>query len=161
VKQGQVITMKQAEDILNKDLERFVDGVNELVKVEVNQHQFNALVSLSFNVGLGNLEKSTLLKLVNQKEFGRASLEFTKWNKAGGKVLAGLTRRRQAESKMFTTPVPVVKPKPKAVYHTVVKGENLTVIGMKFKQSLPTILKLNPSIKDPHTIKIGQRIRVK
>ena len=97
VKEGQVITQAQADSLLVKDLQRFVDGVNKLLKVEVTQCQFDALESFSYNCGLGSLQKSTLLKCVNAKWWTNASKEFLKWNKAGSKVLAGLTRRRIAE----------------------------------------------------------------
>jgi lysozyme len=122
VKEGQVITQAQADDILRKDLKRFVEGVEELVKVTISQSQFDALVSFAFNVGLGNLEKSTLLKLVNKRDFSGASLEFLKWDKADGKVLKGLTKRREAERKLFTTHV---ASKPVAVTKSAYKGNSL------------------------------------
>lgn len=111
VKPNQTITAQQAEDLLKKDLQKFVDGVNSLVKSTINQYQFDALVSFAYNCGLGNLQNSTLLTLVNKRDFSGASLEFAKWNKAGGTVLAGLTRRREAERKLFTT-LPPAPPKP-------------------------------------------------
>lgn len=101
VKTGQTITLKQAEELLVKDLQKFVKGVNEAVKTEITQNQFDALVSFAYNCGLGALRESTLLKLVNKKQFEAASLEFAKWNKGGGKVLAGLTRRRKTEHDLF------------------------------------------------------------
>jgi lysozyme len=98
---GQVITEAQAEALLIKDLSRFESGVTELVKVPLTQNQFDALVSFSFNLGLGNLKSSTLLKKLNAKDYLGASKEFERWNKAGGKVLNGLTRRRLAEKELF------------------------------------------------------------
>lgn len=98
---GQVITEPQAEALLIKDLSRFESGVNDLVKVPLTQNQFDALVSFSFNLGLGNLKSSTLLKKLNAKDYLGASKEFERWNKAGGKVLNGLTRRRLAEKELF------------------------------------------------------------
>lgn len=98
---GEVITEAQAETLLIKDLSRFESGVTELVKVPVTQNQFDALVSFSFNLGLGNLKSSTLLKKLNAKDYTGASKEFERWNKAGGKVLNGLTRRRLAEKELF------------------------------------------------------------
>lgn len=84
--------------IANKDFGEFV---NKVVKVELNQNQFDALVSFAYNLGNGNLQNSTLLKKVNQKDFVGASKEFVKWNKAGGKELVGLTRRREKERDLF------------------------------------------------------------
>ena len=95
------ITQQQAEDLLAKDLVQFEVGVTKAVKVTLNQNQFDALVSFSFNLGLGNLNSSTLLKKLNAGDYQGASLEFERWNKAGGKVLAGLTRRRLAEKELF------------------------------------------------------------
>lgn len=101
VKPNMTITKAEAENLLLKDISRFEVGVEKLVKVPISSNQFSALVSFSFNLGLGNLEKSTLLKLLNQKKYTEASNEFVKWNRAGGKVLAGLTRRREAEKSLF------------------------------------------------------------
>ena len=67
----------------------------------INQNQFDALVAFSYNCRFGALAKSTLLRKLNQKDYKGAANEFLKWNKAGGKVLAGLTRRREAERKLF------------------------------------------------------------
>ena len=86
------------EYIANKD---FGDKINTLVKVELNQNQFDALVSFCYNLGIGNFKSSTLLKKINQADFKGASEEFIKWNKAGGKILDGLTRRRQKEKELF------------------------------------------------------------
>lgn len=101
VKEGMIITEEQANNLLMKDVERFEEGVSSLVSVPISQNQFDALVSFSFNLGLGNLKSSTLLRKLNSKDYIGASLEFIKWNRAGGKVLTGLTRRRQAEQAMF------------------------------------------------------------
>ena len=96
-----VIDEHTAEAYLLMDLEVAVDGVSSLVKVGVSDNSFGALVSFAFNLGLGNLSKSTLLKLVNQGKIKEAAEEFVKWNKAGGMVLAGLTKRREAEKALF------------------------------------------------------------
>lgn len=101
VKSGMVITKEEAEDLLKQDVSRFESGVNNLVKVPLTQNQFDALVSFSFNLGLGNLKSSTLLKKLNISDYSGAANEFLRWNRAGGKVLNGLTRRRQAEKDMF------------------------------------------------------------
>jgi lysozyme len=103
---NQTITQAEADTLLRHDLDKFEDGVMNLVKVPINQNQFDALVSFSFNLGLGNLGNSTLLKYVNAKNFTAAAKEFAKWNKAGGEVLDGLTKRRAAEAALFSKPVP-------------------------------------------------------
>jgi lysozyme len=99
--QGQRITVQQAEDLLRKDVERFEKAVERLVTVELSQEQFDALVSFTYNLGEGALAKSTLLKVLNRGEYSKAAVQFDQWNKAGGKVLAGLVARREAEEQLF------------------------------------------------------------
>ena len=101
VKENVKITTQEAEDFLEQDLKRFEDGVNRLVQVEITQNQFDALVSFVYNLGIGSLQKSTLLKKINAGLFDEAAEQFLKWDKAGGKKLAGLTRRRKAERELF------------------------------------------------------------
>jgi lysozyme len=98
------LTMEQAETLLRNDLHATSLPVEGLVKVSVTDNQFAALVSFAFNVGVNNLRNSTLLRKLNQGDYEGAALEFAKWNKAGGKVLPGLTRRRAAEAMLFRTP---------------------------------------------------------
>ena len=98
---GKVITEAQADELLQDDLDRFEKAVTRLVTVPLTQHQYDALVSFAFNVGISALERSTLLKRVNAKLFDQAKAEFAKWNRAGGRPLAGLTRRRAAEAALF------------------------------------------------------------
>ncbi|QOZ81965.1 MULTISPECIES: lysozyme [Chromobacterium] len=102
---GLVITQAQADALLARDLSRFETGVTRLVQVPLNQNQFDALVSFSYNLGLGSLQNSTLLRLLNQRDYAGAAAQFPRWNKAGGKVLPGLTRRRAAEQALFLQPV--------------------------------------------------------
>lgn len=101
VKSGQTITAQQAENYLQADLSVFEQGVEKYVKVKLNQNQFDALVSFSYNVGLGNLAKSDLLKKLNSGDYSGASAEFPLWIYAGGKVLNGLIRRRNEERALF------------------------------------------------------------
>lgn len=101
VSMGMVINQEQAESLLKQDVSRFEKGVSEIVKVPLNQNQFDALVSFSFNLGLGNLKSSTLLRKLNSLDYVGAANEFPRWNKAGGVVLKGLTRRREAEKALF------------------------------------------------------------
>lgn len=101
VKLGQKITEQEAEDLLKKDVERFEKGVHDAITVQVGENQFSAMVCFAYNVGLGNLKQSTLLKCLNKLNYRDAAEEFLRWNKAGGVVLAGLTRRRKAERDLF------------------------------------------------------------
>ena len=105
---GNKVTMKDtpiseevALSILFSAVEDFSKKVEKLLKVPVNQNQFDALVDFSYNLGIGNFQKSTLLKLVNNKDFIGASKQFKKWNKSNGKVLNGLTNRRKEEEELF------------------------------------------------------------
>lgn len=101
VRMGQTITAAEAERMLAQDVEKFAKGVREAVKVPLEQHEFDALVSLAYNIGLGAFRTSTLLRLLNAGDKEAAAKQFDRWNKAGGKPLAGLTRRRAAERKLF------------------------------------------------------------
>lgn len=101
VQPGQVITEQEAEALLKRDADVFQKGVASLVKVVLAPHRFDALVSLAFNIGLDAFGNSTLLKLLNAGDYDGAADQFLRWNKARGKVLPGLTRRRQAERRMF------------------------------------------------------------
>jgi len=101
VKPNMTITEEDAEKLLLEDLERFERGVERLAEVDLTDNEFAALVSFSFNVGLGNLEKSTLLVLVNKGKKTEAAEQFIRWNKAGGKEFTGLTKRRLAEKALF------------------------------------------------------------
>ena len=97
------ITKGYAEQYLRADLVKFELGVSKAVTVPLSQNQFDALVSFAYNVGLGNLKSSTLLKLLNAGKYSDAALEFLKWDKAKGKALPGLTKRRKAEMDLFNT----------------------------------------------------------
>jgi lysozyme len=96
-----ILTSIEIDEILRTDLNRFEQGVLRLIKVPLTQGQFDALVSFSFNVGLGNLQNSTLRMKVNRSEFEAAAEQFLVWTKAGGKVLPGLVKRRTHEKEMF------------------------------------------------------------
>jgi lysozyme len=98
---GDVWPMSKCDSVFLEDMLGFEKEVKRLVTVPLAQHQFDALVSFTYNCGGGNLAKSTLLKKVNAKNWEGAAAEFAKWNKGGGKVLAGLTRRRASESLLF------------------------------------------------------------
>lgn len=102
VTSGLSIDEQEAESLLYDDLVKFEDGVNKLTcELDITQGMFDALVCFAYNVGLGALARSTLLKLLKQNKVLEASEQFKVWNKAGGKELAGLTRRRNAEAELF------------------------------------------------------------
>ena len=95
------ITQQEAERLLKSDLIIHCNNVEKLVKVPLNQNQFDALVSLEYNIGYGAFKNSTLLKLLNEKKYKEAAEQFERWKYAGGKVLAGLVRRREKEKALF------------------------------------------------------------
>ena len=101
VREGDVVNEKQAERDLLEELEEFGDQVSSTVKVSLEQSQFDALTSWTYNLGVGNLQSSTLLKKLNSGDKNSVPSEMLRWNKAAGKVLAGLTRRREAEAKLW------------------------------------------------------------
>jgi lysozyme len=94
-------TLEQCNQAFMEDMGGFERAVRKHVKVPLEPWQFDALVSFTYNCGEGNLAKSTLLKKVNASDFKGAASEFLKWNKGGGKVLPGLTRRRKSEALLF------------------------------------------------------------
>lgn len=96
-----VWTQAECDQEFELDMADFEQAVKKLVQVALNQHQFDALVSFAYNCGSGNLEKSTLLRKLNADDYSGAALEFHKWNRAGGKVLNGLVRRRASEALLF------------------------------------------------------------
>ncbi|WP_395736261.1 lysozyme [Prosthecobacter sp.] len=103
----------EALAILRVDLDNVAKDVEKLLlirpKAELNDNQFGALVSFAFNVGIGNLEKSALLRRLNGRDYLGTIPEFAKWNRCNGKVLRGLTRRRNAEAALFCSfPPPVI-----------------------------------------------------
>ena len=100
VKLGARITEAQAEAFLREDLRRFERAVIRLAP-KTTQNQFDALVAFSFNVGEGALGGSTLLKLHNAGKYAEAKAQFARWNKAAGRVMNGLTRRRAAEAELY------------------------------------------------------------
>ena len=102
VKKGDIWTQGEADNILLNDLDKFEGYVNQHVKVPLTQNQFDALVSWTFNLGPGNLKSSTMLTKLNEKKYDEVPSQMKRWNKAGGKVLRGLERRRNAEAAMFS-----------------------------------------------------------
>lgn len=102
--QDKEITEEQASILLQHLLDNeFCPKVSKLIKVTVNSNQFSAIVCFAYNVGIGNLEQSTLLRCLNARNYNDAAQEFARWNKAGGIVLPGLVTRRAAEKALFLT----------------------------------------------------------
>lgn len=95
------ITQEEADELFRRDLAIFEAAVEGQVRVPLTDNQFSALVSLAFNIGTGNFKDSTLLRLLNHGEYRLAADQFGRWNKAKGRVLRGLTRRRAAERALF------------------------------------------------------------
>lgn len=102
-RQGMIISRTQGEELLKKDLVRFEKAVRDRVTVPLNQNQFDALISLAFNIGVGAFGGSTLLKRLNQGDYNGAANEFKRWVHAGGRRLKGLVNRREKERQLFLT----------------------------------------------------------
>ena len=99
---GSTITQQQAAANLSDNIQNSVNDVNQLVTVQLTQEEFDALVDFDFNLGRGNLATSTLLSRLNAGEFAEAAAQVDRWDRCDGTVLAGLLRRRQAETAEFT-----------------------------------------------------------
>ena len=100
------ITKERAMELFKTTLVQYENAVNKLVKLTLTQNQFDALVSFTYNVGIGAFTKSILLKVINTNPNDLINIEknFLKWNKANKKVITGLTNRRIAEYKLYYTP---------------------------------------------------------
>ena len=105
VKEGDTCNQAQADAWLEEDTANAVAGVNRSLTLLVNQNQFDALVSFTFNLGITAEGHSTMLRYINNGQLALAAAEFPKWNRCDGVVNAGLTRRRLAEQKLFGAPV--------------------------------------------------------
>ncbi|MGX8894001.1 lysozyme [Enterobacter cloacae] len=101
IRAGMTINQETAERLLKTGLVSYESDVSRLVKVGLTQGQFDALVSFTYNLGARSLSTSTLLRKLNAGDYAGAADEFLRWNKAGGKVLNGLSRRREAERALF------------------------------------------------------------
>ncbi len=180
VKQNMRITQDQADEYFRKDVARFEKAVNDNVKVPLNQNQFDALVSFTYNCGAGALQRSTLLELLNQGKYKEAADQFDLWNKSSGKVLAGLVKRRAKEKELFLKDLPkekVVKPNVEKVSAEIVtkpnkpsttkkviktykvkSGDALSKLASKWGTTVKRLQELN-GIKNPDKIYIGQTLK--
>ena len=101
VEEGDTISKDQAEEMLVEELHEYENYVNEYINVALSQNQFDALVSWVYNLGPANLKASTMLKVLNDGKYEDVPYQMKRWNKAGGKVLDGLVRRREAEALLY------------------------------------------------------------
>ena len=101
VKRGDTCTEAQAKAYMAHDLKKFESAVNSAVAVSINQNQFDAMVSLAYNIGTSAFKNSTLVKKLNAGDIRGAAAQFDVWNKASGRVLQGLVNRRAVERKLF------------------------------------------------------------
>lgn len=105
-KPGVTVTEEEAEDLLEKTMEKFGEQIKPFITAPINNNEYGAFLSLAYNIGPGAFKKSSALRLFNAGDKAGAAKALLMWNKAGGKVLPGLTRRREAEKKLFLKPVP-------------------------------------------------------
>ena len=143
VKEGQTITLKQAEDYLLQDIRAYEITVNNLVNVPLNQNQFDALVSFCYNLGPNNLKNSTLIKLLNKKDYLGAAEQFDRWVYAGGKKLSGLVKRRAAEKELFLKPI-------ESNFYIV------TATALNVRQNAGTNYKIIKVLKKNEVVKISE-----
>ena len=101
VEEGQTCSIEDAESMLTDEMDEYEGYINNMVKVDLQQHEFDSLVAWVYNLGPTNLGESTMLKVLNGGQFDRVPNEMNRWTRAGGEILEGLVRRRQAESLMF------------------------------------------------------------
>mgnify|MGYP003638022248 CR=1 FL=1 len=101
VQEGQSCSMQDAETMLSEEMDEYEGYINSMVDVDLNQNEFDSLVAWVYNLGPTNLRESTLLKILNAGDKDGIPEQINRWNRAGGKILQGLVRRRQAESLMF------------------------------------------------------------
>ena len=101
VNEGDTITQEGADKLLTEEMHEYEGYINDMVTVDLKQNEFDALVSWVFNLGPSNLSSSTLLNRLNNKMWDDVPNQIKRWNKAGGEVLQGLVRRREAEALLF------------------------------------------------------------
>lgn len=101
VKAGTTITEDQALQLVKQEVNKLWSQIESITKVNLNDNQMNALIDFAYNLGFSALKTSTLMKYVNESQFDKAADEFGRWVFAGGKVLPGLVKRREAEKQLF------------------------------------------------------------
>lgn len=163
---GMVITEQQAINYLLQDIDSHVAGIFRYITVKLNQNQFDALASFHFNLGPYILQNSYLLQLINSNQFSAAAEQMKVYNRAGGQVLPGLVRRREAEAKLFlsnssASSEPVNPIESGNLVHTVVAGDSLWRISQKYGVTVAQLVQLNGFSSENVTIHPGQKIIVK
>ncbi len=143
------ITKFEAEQLFKNDLSAFERIINESVRVKINQNQFDALMSLSYNIGANAFKNSTLLKLLNKGDFTGARNQFYRWNKSGGKDSLGLTRRRAKEADLFNKPI------------TKVPNPSKSNVGQNGYSTSKTTPKTAKDFYNPNTQKVNYDITPK
>jgi len=130
-KPGMKITKEEAEGYLHAALEKFASQIEDAITAPINENEFGAFISLAYNIGPGAFKKSSALRHFNAGDKTKAANAILMWNKAGGKVLRGLTRRREAERKLFLTPVNGTAPEERAspVQSTTVQASAVQVVS--------------------------------
>jgi len=113
---NKTFTVAEGLEMLRHDLGQYEASVKKYVKVPLNDNQLGALVSFTYNLGAANLASSTLVRKLNAGDYDGAAAEFARWNRANGKIMAGLTRRRLAEASLFKTPTNARQPEPIIVH---------------------------------------------
>ena len=101
VKEGDKINRDEADYLLQEEMIEYESYINDFVEVPLEQNQFDALCSWVYNLGPTNLKNSTMLRVLNEEKYADVPQQIKRWNKAGGEVLDGLIKRREAEAKMF------------------------------------------------------------
>ena len=112
ITEGMVCTEDEGQKLFRKELNIYEDAIERLVKVPLNDNQFSALVSFTYNCGVGALQNSTLLKVLNQGKYEQVPAQLMRWVNAGGKRYEGLVRRRKAEGALFAEPMPAAQASP-------------------------------------------------
>ena len=148
VKPGQTITHAQAVVMLQTDLGSYEMTVNKNVKVPINQNQFDALVSFTYNCGCNALRTSVLLKLLNKGDYTGAANQFDLWVNGGGKRLSGLVRRRAAEKELFLEPVKNIQDKELSSAISKIIRSGIEIDFNKWKRLDLINLKNVPSLLD-------------
>lgn len=173
---GEQISMEQAQTILKADLVTYENAVNNAVKVPLTQGEFDALVSFTYNLGIGTLRNSDLLAYLNSKNYSAAANCFTEYVYAGGTVLAGLVRRREAEKELFLSGGSTFEPVHSSSgtsttsnthtsntsnqgTYTVQSGDTLSGIAEKYGVTVRDLCNWN-NISNPNAIQVGQVLRV-
>ena len=130
---GMTITQAEADQLLADGLNKFADQIRPMITADLNDNQFGACVSLAYNVGVYGFGRSTVLEKINDGDYSKAADAILLWNKAGGKVLKGLVRRREAERKLFLTQVfeqvPVFDERISPAQSTTVQASALQIVS--------------------------------